>query len=363
MADRVRLASPSMPFPIDDGRYRVSAAVRVLGRPTADGHVERGHFRLDAQTPAYLAEKVRVLRLGQGRSRAFDTMTDTDRDAVAAVLETITARVADEYPGWVRRTPDGVHAPRLGLTLRWTPDGGCDVAFEAPGAANRLDGDVHPGAEIAGWLAGVDGLARRLDAVALLVPEDLVVVRGATDERPDALEALHVCFASSWSPQDKVGRDFSAVHAPVVDNAPLLRAHTGLVRLICSARPHVRYAWGLHRDDGLCHDPRIAPQPPEPEAPTPDEAADGTVFRVERQTTFGVPSLGRGVFTIRVYRQALRSWATDPRQCALLADALAGMTPAQLTYKGLTHRRDPLVRWLRDRAGALDAERTPGTGA
>jgi hypothetical protein len=115
----------------------------------------------------------------------------------------------------------------------------------------------------------------------------------------------------------------------------------------------VRYAWGLHRDTRLCHDPTIAPQAPEPVDPTPDEAAAATVFRVERQTTFGRPDLGRGVFTIRVYREALDLWATDADRCDRLADALAGMTPQQLRYKGLVRRRDPLVTWLRDRARAL----------
>lgn len=346
-------APVEMPFPVEGGQYRVAADVRILGRPLADGRVERGHFRLDADTPFYLGEKVSTLQAGNGRSRAIDAVGMAEPRALGAVLVEIADRLVAEYPDWVAPVEGGLDAPVLGLALRWTRDGGCDVREQLDG---RADPSLAPlRTRMLDWLDGVDGVARRVDAVALLVPEDLVVVRGADGGRPDALEALHVCFASSWSPQQKVGRDFSAVHAPVVDNTPLLRAHHGLVRLICGPRPHVRYAWGLHRDDRLCHDPTIAPQAPEPNAPTPDEAAAATVFRVERQTTFGVPALGRGVFTIRVYRRALTAWATDAGRCDQLADALAGMTPDQLAYKGLVQRRDPLVTWLRDHARDLRA--------
>src|SRR5512133_2863610 len=51
--------------------------------------------------------------------------------------------------------------------------------------------------------------------IELAFEEDFAVLDGATGTLP----WLCVCVPSHWAPEDKLGLDFAAVHAPVADNA------------------------------------------------------------------------------------------------------------------------------------------------
>jgi hypothetical protein len=174
------------------------------------------------------------------------------------------------------------------------------------------------------------------------------VVREAPDGEPlaDVAELLHVCFPSSWDPRSKVGANFSAIHRPVANNEVILRGHQSMVRAVVRKGPFVRYAWGVHRDPSLCHNPALF-GPLEPEADlSPSAVAAHSVVRVERQTTRPFADLRRGLFTIRTYVQPLEQFTENPERRRALALAISGMNEAALAYKGLTERGAPLVAWL-----------------
>ena len=65
---------------------------------------------------------------------------------------------------------------------------------------------------------------------------------------------LAVCLPSSWAPEEKVGRHFAEVHAPVADNAVAARGRaTTLARLVTGGERWERFVWTITAD------PRLAP--------------------------------------------------------------------------------------------------------
>jgi hypothetical protein len=196
-------------------------------------------------------------------------------------------------------------------------------------------------------------LAPEADALALGLQEDFVILH---DEPADGgsgfrTRFLSVCFPSNWSPADKLGLDFAAIHAPVADNALLQAGAHGIVDLAFRQAPMLRHVWLLTPSADL-------PQHPDTRRLRWDDAlraADAVerplleqvFFRVERQTTLPLPALRRGVFFIRVMvaplAQVLRCEA--PRASELRA-SLASMSPAVVAYRGMGAVRDRLLAEL-----------------
>jgi hypothetical protein len=185
-----------------------------------------------------------------------------------------------------------------------------------------------------------------VDAIALAIEEDFVLLVGPEPGVPDRAQIMHVCLPSGWSAKDKAGQDFATIHQPVPHHEPLMKAHAGLVTAMIHRGPFVRYVWGLHRDGELCHDPYVHIQPPERHAPTAQAAVDATWFRVERQTTLGLPEMNSAFFFIRVYQCPLAEAITSSERALRMASALRDMTPEIAEYKGVSQRRHSLIHWL-----------------
>lgn len=188
-------------------------------------------------------------------------------------------------------------------------------------------------------------------ALSKHLPEDFVILH----DEPEVgfvVRYLSVCFASNWSPADKLGLGFAAVHAPVADNRALLAARAGIETIAFRQTPMRRHVWLFSPSPDLWQ----APNERAPRwAQTLTNAAQGehsllsqVYFRVERQTTLPLPAIKRAVFFIHVMVcpliEVLRLDAC--RACAL-ADALDSMSPAFVAYRGMTTLRDPLTRALR----------------
>ncbi|MFP5500884.1 MAG: heme-dependent oxidative N-demethylase subunit alpha family protein, partial [Candidatus Sericytochromatia bacterium] len=69
-------------------------------------------------------------------------------------------------------------------------------------------------------------------------------------------------------------------------------------------------------------------------------------LRIERQALIGFPAHAGALFTIRTYFTPIAAVAENPERRRALASAIAGMTEAQLAYKGLTRLREPLLAYL-----------------
>jgi Protein of unknown function (DUF3445). len=185
------------------------------------------------------------------------------------------------------------------------------------------------------------------DSLELAFEEDLAVLDGATGTLP----WLCVCVPSHWAPEDKLGLDFTALHAPVADNAALISASRQLVALVTAGERWERIVWTLSPSGRYDQHPQRQGRTPWPPAQDPDAFAGQCWLRAERQTFFPVGQGTRqAVFTIRVMLQPLIDSIEAPWQAGRLRDSLASMSPAVLAYKNLTAAREPLLRWLDARA-------------
>lgn len=188
-------------------------------------------------------------------------------------------------------------------------------------------------------------------ALSTHLPEDFVILH----DEPDVgfvVRYLSVCFASNWSPADKLGLGFAGVHAPVADNQALLAARAGIESIAFRQAPMRRHVWLLSPSPVLWQDPHErAPrwtQTLANAAQCEQSLLSQVHFRVERQTTLPLPSIKRAVFFIHVMvcplMEVLRLDACRAKQ---LADALDSMSPAFLAYRGMTTLREPLTLALR----------------
>ena len=310
----------------------VSAPFRM--RPGLRG-VAPGVAQLTASAPGgrHLREKVAVLG-----SFADQALLSTPAVDEPAVLRAVAAEAARSSPGTflVTTMPDGstrIDAPQLG----W--------ALDANGAPTG-DGDASIGAV----LAALPTALRPSALLALAFEEDFAVIDGASA----AIPWLAVCLPSRWAPEEKVGRHFAEVHAPVADNAMLVAASASLARLVTGDDRWERFVWTISAD------PRLHQHPARGKVDWPEPAdAEGVMalasLRHEHQTFIPVPGTGQAVFTIRVASEPLDAALRSRDDATRLHAALASMSPAVLAYRGLAPVRERLLEALRRRIDSLPA--------
>ncbi|MDD3447096.1 MAG: DUF3445 domain-containing protein [Zavarzinia sp.] len=189
-----------------------------------------------------------------------------------------------------------------------------------------------------------------LDRAARLVQEDLCLMAAPAGDEAYRLVAASVCFPSRWRLASKLGQPLAGIHGPVPFYGDKLAAPMDrFFALLKADRPVWRTNWSLHDDPALFQPTAHGDRPLVPPLDAGD--AGGRMFlRSERQTLRRLPVTGAILFTIRTYQCPLSDVAAEPENAALLADALAGMPPEILSYKGLTGHRDTIVAYLRARA-------------
>jgi hypothetical protein len=213
------------------------------------------------------------------------------------------------------------------------------------GAAVRADGEIEQtspgrfglGDEITRCLQGLPAAWRLAGLLSLAFAEDFAVVNG----RDGTIPWLAVALPSHWAPEDKIGRHFAAVHAPVADGELLRKAGDSLMRLVTGAERWERFVWNVTDQPRLhAHPARIDSRRWQ------HTAVSDAWWRTERQTFIPVPGLTQAVFTIHVEVQRLADAIDTPARAAALHAAIASMSDAVLAYRGLTAVREPLLAWL-----------------
>jgi hypothetical protein len=184
--------------------------------------------------------------------------------------------------------------------------------------------------------ATLDSSRHPLEAAALLVPEDVVLLV----ERDGRLVVGGgvVCFPNRWDLASKVGLELAQVHAPVSDlNDEIGHQIDAFLHRLASDRSWWRLGWGvIDVPDGF------AP-PIDREAPT--ALPRDLYLRVERETLRRLPSTDAVVFTIRTYIAHLDS-ITDERERAAIAEAVDGMATGVRDYKELSSIAAALIERL-----------------
>ncbi|MEO5882812.1 MAG: heme-dependent oxidative N-demethylase subunit alpha family protein [Caldimonas sp.] len=214
--------------------------------------------------------------------------------------------------------------------------------------AGRPEGDGE--AAIGQLLAALPGAQRAATLLCLAFEEDFAIIDGASATLP----WLAVCLPSRWAPEEKIGRHFAEVHAPVADNTLLIEAGERLARLVTGSERWERFVWTISAD------PRLHQHPGRGKVEWPEGAQAEAVaalasLRHEHQTFIPVPGTGQAVFTIRIASEPLDLALRTRDDAARLHDALASMSAAVLAYRGLTPVRDRLLEALRRRIDALPA--------
>ncbi len=253
-------------------------------------------------------------------------------------LDAVAAHAAAEHPqAWQVDADGGWHARQLATTVH------------ADGRIEQLEaGRFGLGDEIARCLAPLPAAWRRAGLLSLAFAEDFAVIDGRPGQA-GRIPWLAVCLPSHWAPEDKLGRPFAEVHAPVADNTLLLRAAHSLARLVTGTDRWERFVWNVTDHPRLHQHPaRAAHTSAQPRwSQTPVQQA---WFRSERQTFVPVPGAGLAVFTILVDVQPLARVLTSPARAQALHGAVSTMSEAVLAYRGLGTVREPLLAWLAQRA-------------
>ncbi|HEY9068493.1 MAG TPA: heme-dependent oxidative N-demethylase subunit alpha family protein, partial [Burkholderiaceae bacterium] len=192
------------PFRMQPGLRRVAPGAPQL-TPARDGS-------------RALREKLAALRHHAEQALLADPVFDP-----LPALHALAAHAAREYPGVFGIEGDSTwHAQALGWSLHGTTPRNAGGAAAIGDCLHALP--TH----------------RRLAALfALAFEQDFAIL----DARSGRVPWLAVCLPSHWAPEDKIGRRFAEIHAPVADNATLLAASDALVRLVTGDERWERFVW------------------------------------------------------------------------------------------------------------------------
>jgi hypothetical protein len=274
-------------------------------------------------------EKLAVLSAFHAHALAMQAGFDPE-----PALRALMAQAAQEHPAVWSCDGDRVCAPALGVEVA-----GDAVIEQAPGAFGLGD-------EIGRCLRGLPPRWRRVGLLCLTFAEDFAIIDGAGATIP----WIAACLPSHWAPQDKVGRHFTEVHAPVADNATLLRAGEHLMRIVCRPERWERFVWNVTRQPRLNAHPELVDASPWLPDAFDDAQAPRAWLRSERQTFIPLPEQQQAVFAIGIDSTPLAQAIDTPHKAARLHDAIASMSDAVLDYRGLASVHVPLLAWLSARA-------------
>jgi hypothetical protein len=307
------LTNKTVPFPVQP-TYVIRADLARM----SEG--ER-HFVLDNEYYSYVDQKIRQL---QTYSELCHVYSSPDEKAITDIAWRVFAKLAKEYPDYVAME-NGVRLELLGLHLT---------------KALELQPFPHCYQEALTYLSQQQGLKRLIDALALAVQEDLVILHNT---EPDTTELMHVCFPSHWNPAERIGQGLYGLHHPVANNVQLLKASRTVAEAMSSKGPFVRYVWSLNSTDELSLNPALHTQGrKKPLGNDPSR----WFFRVERQTTLAFPDLQRSLFTIRIYIEPLLQTLQTPERKHILMQAVSSMDEALLRYKGLVNVKEVLLEYV-----------------
>lgn len=194
-------------------------------------------------------------------------------------------------------------------------------------------------------IRGETDRTRKITALARIIEPDFAVMR-VTRDRVIRLVGGCVCFPSSWSPEEKMGKELRDIHAVV----PGLNERMGgmIGGAMANLKPGsigMRADWSLKASTDLNHHPLQR-------LPLPDASATAwnSFIRVERQMMVGLPEgpdAARGIaFCIRYALYRVADMAEDPDVRDGLARALRTMPADVAAYKGLSAAREPIIAAL-----------------
>lgn len=317
-------------FPLANGRYEVKPGLMPFGTDFGNGVCDRHVFQIDANFAHYhqMKQQARAEQL----DKYMQTWNYTD-EVAGALAQFIIQRLVQDHPDYfqLKALPSGsfsFHNQLTGETLI------LNAAYQLQ-QVHSLQNDPTPHYNFA------------LDALAMQLQEDLTVV-SRTDER-HWVSAIHLCFPNHWAAEEKIGKNFAVVHAPVAGMDAMNRRGDAIVHTMITRPPTVRFAWGLSTDTRLNHHPK-------PPLTISRDRWQGRQFnpqnpqlylRIERQVIWGLPHVNAALFSIRTYFRDCHRLKQNPDLRSNLVSALESMSAESLVYKGLAESRSAILTWLK----------------
>jgi len=105
------------------------------------------------------------------------------------------------------------------------------------------------------------------------------------------MSSAHVCFPSSWYPEEKIGKSFYEIHSPVPMN---LKNSFKLVNAIIKGGIFERFVWSVVYENKYNFHPNLKHKKFNKEKPE-------LFIKVERQVTVGFPEQNFCLFILRQY--------------------------------------------------------------
>jgi heme-dependent oxidative N-demethylase alpha subunit-like protein len=225
---------------------------------------------------------------------------------------------------------------------RWLDHSAGECAAVLPAGEPILDEVVDLAEDLGVPLAVQSTPIETCIALGRVWEPDILFLRTVADSQPELVGGC-VCFPSSWSFEEKVGRPLDAIHTPV----PTFNAQFAnpVKQFLARMKPGIsweRINWGLSRTPELN-------QHPHRRLPRLDASVDlnEVWFRVEYQSLVALPRTGSILFGIRLIIEPLSHLATDSAFASGLSRALATIPESVATYKGLQPARQRLIDLLR----------------
>ena len=318
------LPAPARYFPLDKGVYEVAPGLRPLGTSFGNGAADARVFQIDREYGMFRTNKLacRTERLSK-----YHAVSEFKPEVAGRVARFMADKLVSEHPQWFSWAPGErrrLDCRLSGESLYFTPDFQLD----------RVDG-----------AAPSPAYASAFDALCCQVQEDAAVV-SADESGADRVCALHLCSPGYWAAEEKIGKNFFAVHAPVPGIEKVNSAAAAIVRMMIERGPVVRFVWGFTTDRRLNHHPEPPPRISAAQWLGRDFPAQPFTLRVERQITWGLPGVRSALFFIRVYYIDGASIKANPRERALLRSSLTSLSAESRRYKGVEGRLDGILAWL-----------------
>ena len=324
------LKSSACYFPLVNGRYEVKPGLIPFGSCLGNEPADRQVFQIDDNFVLY--RQAKLLARAERLSKYYQTCNYSPAVA-GAIAHLIIERLTQEHPQHFQaeRLTNGnliLHNQLTGETLYLNAD------WQLQHIQSQDNPQCVP-------------YASTLDALATQVQEDFAVVcRSANGS--NWLSAIHLCYPNHWAAEEKIGKDFATVHAPVANMEKINRRATAMVHTMIVREPMVRFAWGLSTDTRLNHHPEPPPDVPINQWQGRDfnRECPRLYLRIERQVIWGLPEYEAALFTIRTYFRDCKTIKKDPVLRSKLYSAIESMTPESLAYKGLTQSKANILSWL-----------------
>lgn len=335
----VAFEKPAFYFPIERQLYEVAPNLKPFGFDFGNGSCDQRVFQIDENFNSYRENKLacRKERLNKYfLTHNFSTLHEK------ALSEFVIEQLLKDYPQFFKVTPASNHSNNDLYILQCLHTGDQITYSKASMHLQQFQTALSEPSKL------TPAPEHLIDALSLQVAEDVCLLIRRTPEQHD-IGLLHLCSPSHWAAEDKIGRTFAEVHAPIPHIEKINKASLNMVEAMINKGPFVRFVWSFVTDTRLNHHP-VAPagfdavnwkgRSFNPDAETP------FYLRIERQVVYGLPHIDSSFFGIGITFIEAQKIKADPNMNQQLLGALNSMSDESKAYKGVLHCFSELISYL-----------------